>query len=309
MKHLILSLGVALLVLAPPAAMAEVTDRIVAIVNDEVVTLREVERFVTVEKKSKYSSVNEYTRNLMLREKLDSFIDGLLISQQAKKLKIEIGDKEVEAAIDNIRKQNLVSDAELRQQLKNDNIDYNEFAEGIKRSMIRNRVLARVVMQEVNLDERALKAYYNAHRGEYVQDEYKLQHLFISSQRKNADQRAQAAIRALERNKPFGEVCMEYSDESSTVRESEIVFTRKDDLIPELRDAVGLLIPGTYTHVVRTGFGYHILKLVEVRKSPSPSYESVKEEIKARLFQVESEARYKSFVAKLRSSSYVEVKI
>ncbi len=76
MKRFIL-IGCALLpLLLPGICRAEVADRIVAIVNDEVVTLREVERFVAVEKKSRFSSMNEYMRNMQIREKLDAFIEG-----------------------------------------------------------------------------------------------------------------------------------------------------------------------------------------------------------------------------------------
>ena len=76
MKPIFPILAAAFLTLAPVVSRAEVTDRIVAVVNDEIVTLREVQRFVTVEKKSPYSSMNEYTRNLQLREKLDRLSRG-----------------------------------------------------------------------------------------------------------------------------------------------------------------------------------------------------------------------------------------
>ena len=93
MKRLILVVYAFLMLLPAGVCRAEVTDRIVAIVNDEVVTLREVERFVAIEKKSPFVSMNEYMRNMQLREKLDAFIEGLLIGQQAKKLKIEVERK------------------------------------------------------------------------------------------------------------------------------------------------------------------------------------------------------------------------
>ena len=86
-------------------------------------------------------------------------------------------------------------------------------------------------------------------------------------------------------------------------------FVRKDELIPELREAVRLLIPGTYSNIVHTPFGYHILKLTETRKGEAASFESVKDSIRSKLFQIESEKRYKSYIAKLRASSYIEVKI
>ncbi len=253
--------------------------------------------------------MNEYTRNLQLREKLDAFIDGLLVAQQAKKLKIEVTDKEIQETVDNIKKQNLITDAELRQQLKKDNIDYKEFLDGIKRNIIRNKVLARAIMEEMNLDDKTLKDYYDAHTGDYEQEEYRLQQIFVSSQREDAAERAQQALHALDQEKPFGEVAREFSDDASNALEGDMGFVKKEELIPELREAVKLLIPGTYSNIVRTSFGYHILKLVETKKGPAAPFESVKDSVKAKLFQIESEKRYKTYITKLRASSYIEVKI
>ncbi len=148
MKRLVVIGCVLLPLLWPGVCRAEVTDRIVAIVNDEVVTLREVERFVSVEKKSRFSSMNEYMRNMQLREKLDSFIEALLINQQAKKLKIEVSDKDIQETVDGIKKQNMITEDELKQQLKNDNVEYKEFIRGIRIGLTRQKVLARTIMRK-----------------------------------------------------------------------------------------------------------------------------------------------------------------
>lgn len=309
MKRHFFIIAVAILCAAPLLAHAEVMDRIVAIVNDEVITLQEVEKYVAVEKKSRYSSMNEYLRNMQLREKLDTFIEGLLIGQQARKMKIEVGDREVEATVENIKKQNLVSDAELREQLKRENITYKDFTDGIKRSLLRNRVLARALERDVKVDEKTLQEYYAKHVGEFSQEEYKLLHIFISGQRKDAQERSRKAAALLDKDgKPFTEVAAEFSDEAKA-QGGDIGFAKKEDLLPELREAIRLLVPGTYTPVLRTPYGFHILKLIEVRKGEAPPFEEVKGAIQEKLFRDESEKRFKEYMAKLKSSSYIEVKI
>ena len=129
MKRLVFGLILIVLFMVPLPSRGEVTDRIVAIVNDDIITLREVEGFVTVEKVSRYTSMNEYVRNVALGEKLDSFIDSLLIKQEARKLKIEVDDKEVQGSIENIRKQNLISESELKEQLQRQNVRYESFVD------------------------------------------------------------------------------------------------------------------------------------------------------------------------------------
>jgi peptidyl-prolyl cis-trans isomerase SurA len=306
MNRLVLGIVAASLLACPVQVRCEVVDRIVAIVNDDIVTLREVEKYVAVEKKSRYSSMNEYLRNMALREKLDAFIENVLISQQAQKLKVEVGAKEVEAAVEDIRKQNMITESELKEQLKIERIDYKDFLDGIRLNITRNRVLARAISQDVTIDDGSVRAYYDGHRGEFVEEEFVIRHIFVSIKRPDAAQRARAALEELDEGKPFGEVAQEYSDEPS---KGEVSSVKKEDLIPELREALKLLIPGTYSHVVQTPYGYHLLKLVEKKKGKALAFEDVKDKIREMMFRMESEKRYKQYMSKLKAVSYIEVKI
>jgi peptidyl-prolyl cis-trans isomerase SurA len=309
MKHLLVVSLTCLMLLMPFAVRAEVTDRVVAIVNDEIVTLREVERFVTIEKKGRYSSMNEYLLSLALRDKVDTFVEALLITQQAKKLKIEVDAKEVDGAIENIKKQNLITDTQLREQLQKENIDFKDFRESIRLNMIRSRVLSRAIAQDVAVDDKNLREYYNQHAVDFVDEEYKLQQIFISGQNPGAQARANEAIKSLTEGKPFGEVASDFSDEPSKDQAGDIGFVKKEELLPELREAIKLLIPGSYTRVTQTPYGFHILKLNEVRKGQPSDFESVKDKVKEALYQAESQRRYKEYIRKLRASAYVEVKM
>lgn len=294
----------------PVGVHAEVIDRVIAIVNDDIVTLREVEKFVAVEKKGRYSSMNEYLTSLALRDKLDTFIETLLISQQAKKLRIDVDSKEVDGAIENIRKQNLITDAQLREQLAKDGMDYKEFKEGIRLRMIRSKVLARAIAQDVAVNDKYLEDYYKKNTADFVDEEYRLQQVFVSRQRQNGAQRAAEALALINEGKPFGEVAREFSDdEPSKDLDGDIGFVKKEDLLPELREAIKLLIAGTYTRIIQTPYGFHIIKLNEVKKAPPPPFDSVKEKVKEAFYQTEAEKRYKDYVQKLRSVAYVEVKI
>jgi peptidyl-prolyl cis-trans isomerase SurA len=306
MKHLLLALSTAVLLLVPSIAKCEVADRIVAIVNDDIVTLREVERFVIVEKQSRYTSMNEYVRSMELREKLDGFIENLLIKQQGRKLKIDVSDKDVEATVEDIKKQNMISQSELKAQLEKENVRYEDFLDGLKLSIMRNRVLSRAIAQEVNIDDKRIQEYYDAHAEDYADVEYSIQHIFISRQRKDAASRSREAWQELEKGRSFGDVAKDYSDEGS---KGEILSASKADLIPELRQGLQILMPGSHTPVIQTPYGFHILKLIDVKKGVRAPLEEVKDKIKAAIYQRESEKRYKDYIGKLKSGAYIEVKI
>ena len=288
---------------------AEVVDRIIAIVNDDIITLKEVENFVHVEKANRFTSVDEYLRNLKLKEKLDFFITSLLIKQQARKLKIEVSDREIDAIIENIKKQNLITDAELKEQLKKERISYSDFVEGVRTDVLKNRVLTRVVSPEVNVTDAMMKDYYEKHKDLFRPLEYHLKQIFISGQRPDAQERASEAYRRLNQGTTFEETAAEFSDDPSGKQGGDIGFVRADDLIPVLRESIKLLVPNTYTNAVETPYGLNILKLIKVNKGELIPFDTLKDKIHEQIVLEESNKRYDEYVKKLRQASYIEVKI
>jgi peptidyl-prolyl cis-trans isomerase SurA len=268
-----------------------------------------VEKFVRVEKEGRFASVDNYFRDAGLKDKLDVFIENLLVQQQAKKLKIEVSDKEVEAVVESIKKQNLITDEELKEQLRRANSSYKAFLEGIRSNLIRSRVLTRTMSQDFTVSEAKLKEYYDANPDEFRAEEYRLQQVFISNRRQDAPRRAQAAYAMLQQGAPFDQVAMEYSDDQSGKTGGDIGYVSKEDLVPELRQAVGLLALGAYSTPVLTPYGYHIVRILDVKKNETLPFDAVKDSIRERVVQKESERQYKDYVRKLRAASYIEVKI
>lgn len=296
--------------LLPVFCTGEVMDRIIAIVNDDIITLKEAEKHVRVEKEGRFVSINEYLTSLKLQEKIDILIDDVLIRQQAKKFKLEVSDKEVESIIDNIKKQYLIDDKELRQKLKDDNVSYEDFVAGLRSNVLKGRLLNRVISPEVNLTEQDLRQYYDKHKDEFVDEEYKLQQIFVSGQRADNQKRVTEAYELLQEGKSFEAVAKEYTDDTkSAASGGDIGYVKKSDLIPQLRAAVGFLSPGVYSSIIITPYGYHILKLNEKKKGDMLTFEMARDSIHEKLVQEESDKRYKEYVGKLRKGSYIEVKI
>jgi len=293
----------------PALCAGEVMDRIIAIVNDDIITLKEAEKHVRVEKEGRYVSVNEYLTNLRLQEKIDALIDDVLIRQQAKKFKIDVSDKEVEGIIDNIKKQYLIDDAELKAKLKEDNISYDDFIAGLRSNVVKGRLLARVISPEVNVTEKDLRQYYDKHKDEFVDEEYRLQQIFVSGQR-DGQKRVTEAYNLLQEGKSFESVAKDYSDDTKSASAGgDIGYVKKVDLIPQLRAAVVFLTPGVYSSIITTPYGFHILKLVEKKKGETLTFEMARDSIHEKIVQAESDKRYKDYVGKLRKGSYIEVKI
>ena len=299
-----------LIVISFASARAEVVDRVIAIVNDEIVTMKDLEAFLKIERKAtKFTSIDEYFRNLQMRQRLDTFVEGVLINQQAKKLGITVTDQEVTGFIEGIKKQNLISDEELREQLRKDNVTYEQFREGIKMNSLRTRLLMRVVSTEVNITENALKSYYDSHQDYFKEEEFHVQHIFISGQHKDIRERAEKAYKQLTAGSPFEEVARNLSDDPSARQGGDIGFVKRSDLLPTLREALSNLQPGAFSAVVPTPYGLHIMKLIEVKKVGVLPYEEAKQVVGERMMMEESTKRYRDYIDKVKKSSYIEVKI
>lgn len=309
MKRIVIAL---VLILSCTAIVhAEVVDRVIAIINDDIVTLKDFEAFVKVDRRTtKFTSIDEYFRNLQMKEKLDTFIEAVLIKQQAKKLQIIVTDQDVAGFVQSIQKQNLITDAELREQLKKDKITYDQFLENLKLNLLRTRLMIRVISTEISITENSLKSYYDSHQQLFQDEEYHIQQIYISGQHRDIKERAEAAYRQLSQGVKFEDVARKWSDDpSSSNQGGDIGFVKKSDLLPTLRDAVLSLSPGQFSIIVPTPYGLHILKLIEVKKADILPYEAVKPAISERMITEESSKRYKDYIDKIKKTSYIELKI
>ncbi len=290
-------------------AQAEVVDRVIAIVNDDIVTLKDFEAYVKIEKRTKFTSIDEYFRNLQMKDRLEAYVEGLLIKQQAKKMGIVVSNEEVSGFIDGIKKQNLITDAELREQLKKDNVTYEQFREGVRLNVLRTRLLMRVLSTEIKVTETSLKSYYESHQDLFREEEFHLQQIFISAQHPDIKERAEKAYTQLTTGTPFADVARSLSDDPSARQGGDIGFVKRSDLMPTLREGLTNIPPGSFTQVIPTQYGLHILKLLEVKQAEVLPYEEVKKVVNDRMVMEESNKRYRDYMDKLKRTSYIEIKI
>lgn len=290
-------------------ALCEIVDRIIAIVNDDVLTLKEAEKYVQVETKGKYVSVNEYFRNVQLRDKISALIDGILIKQQARKLKISVSDKEVDNIIENIKKQYLIDDEQLKGKLKEEGINFKDFYEGIKANTLRGRVMAQVISPDVIVTEKTIKEYYDKHVDDFKDEEYGLRQIFIARKTPDAEKKISEAYNLLKGGALFSDVAKEFSEDPSAPHGGDIGYVKKGKLVPGLKEVVGTLMPNSYSQILNTPYGFHIILLSDIKKGDTMPFDEIKGKIHERIIAEESEKRYKEYMEKLKQSSYIEVKI
>ena len=153
------------------AAKTEVIDRIVAIVNDDVVTLTDLnDALAPYDARIRtmgYSLDKEMEVRFKLREDLiNQLVEKRLTDQLVAKKGIKIGEGEVDQAIERVKSSNRMTDETLRQQLKAQGLSYAAYRKQIRDQLLRNRLVSYEVKSKIVITDEEIVAYYEENKSD-----------------------------------------------------------------------------------------------------------------------------------------------
>jgi parvulin-like peptidyl-prolyl isomerase len=322
-KPLALSLLAVVAALAGGAgvARARVVEKVAAVVGDSVILASEVEEKAApllAEVSRLPDPGKRAARSAALRrEVLERLIDDELILQQAADLKLSISSEQVDASIEEIKKQNNIDDDQLAQALKGQGMSMAAYRADLKRQLLRFRVLNIAVGSRVTISDDDVKAYYDRHMktgGENVQ--VRASHIFIAIPEGAdaavvADKHAQAE-RLLQRalgGEDFAKLARETSDDPATRAEGgDLGYFGRDMLPKAIEEMVFAMQIGEIRGPVRADRGFHVIKLVDRKTKDAKPLDEVKDDIRMQLRQKEMERQTKTYLAELRKKTLVDIR-
>ncbi len=310
------------LLLIPPLARAELVDRIAAVVNNDVIALSEVERRAAPElaKVDQEAAGPERAqhRAAALKRALDTMIDEKLVDNELKELKVTVGDKEVDQAIDEVKKSYNLTDDQLAQAVEREGFTVAEYRDQMRKQIGRSKLISEKVRKNVKVSEADVKSEYDRMtRAEGEDYEVHVRHILIAVPR-NASQsaveqgRRKAAAVADEARQPgvdFAVLARKRSEGSSSSDGGDLGFFKRGTMVPEFERVAFNLKTGEVSDPVRTQFGWHVLKLEEIRKLGMKPLAEVRPEIEERLRKQQAERLTSQYMETLRNAAVVEKKI
>ncbi len=140
-----------------------VIDRVVAVVNDEILLETELEQWAAQQVKGLDLETPDGRKQWETnkRKALDSMIEGRLIAQQATELKLTVTPDEVDKSIEEIKKSNNLDDAQLTEALKSQGYTLESYRKSLKRQIVEMRVISTAVRSRINISDDEIRAYYN----------------------------------------------------------------------------------------------------------------------------------------------------
>ncbi len=308
--------GWAVLVGDVAAQQAQIVDRVVAIVNSDIITLYDLNRaFKPYEENIKalsYPPDKERETLFQVRSDiLNKLIDSQLADQKIKRDQITVSQNEIDATIERMKEARSITDEQLRGGLAAQGITMEEYRKEIESQILRTKLVNREVKSKIVITKEDIKAYFDSHPEEYASDKkYYLWNIFIKasgSDKAEAFRLMQGVESRLRQGSPFESLVQEFNDSSSSLQGTDLGLYRRDELSEELQAVVVGLQAGEFSDVLDTNFGYQIIYVEKIQESEAQPLESVEAEIQQKLYDEFVNNRYQDWLEDLRARSHIRI--
>jgi peptidyl-prolyl cis-trans isomerase SurA len=287
---------------------AKVVDRIVAQVNDEIITMSELQRASrSIEAQEGISPKGKEDKDLE-RQMLESLIDRKLAKAEAKRRGIKIDDKELNAALENFKKRNNLLDEEsLNKALAKAGLTLEEVKQNLADQMTQERLLVMAVGLKATVSEAQVRQVYEE---KYKQGGVQFHLCAIKmdippgtteAQQEEIKRKAETVIKEVRDGATLSEVAKKYS-----LVEADLGFVPENALDPKLVQFLGRLSSKEVAPIV-TPQGVQLVQLLERRSGQARPYEEVAPEIRRILTQQEMEKQFSVWVKTLRENAHIKI--
>ena len=303
-----LALAGLLPLLWPQSGGSEVVDRIVAEVNDEIITMSELQSASKyLEAQTGINASGKESKDIE-RNMLDALIDRKLAKAEAKRRGITLEDKEIEAALTNFRKKNHLQDDEAfnRAMAKSD-LNLKELKQNLADQIIQDRLITIAVGTKTMVSEDEVRRFYDEHYKEGGA-ELHLRTMQLpfppganDAQKEETKKKAEAIMAEIKNGASFQDVATKYS-----VEEKDVGFISLIDLDPRLVEFLGHFKPMEVAPAL-TPQGIQLIQVVERRSGGARPFEEIAPEIRRILSQKEMEKKFSEWVKTLREKAHIKI--
>lgn len=304
-----------------PAGRKVVVDRVVAVVNEAIIMQSELEaRMAPLRQEiQQIADAKERSRRTakLGSQVLSDMVNDELIVQAAQEAKIDVEPGEVNAAIDEIKKENKIDDAGLTQVLAQQGFTMAGYKADLRKQILRLRATNQLVRPRVNVTNEDVKARYDQmqRRSEAVSS-VRLAHMLFQlperpteQQLAAAKERAATAISRVRAGEAFAAVAAAASeDEGTKASGGELGWFERGSMTPEWETVVFAMEKGDVRGPISGPQGLHVFTVLEVKRSDLKTFDELKDQLKNELTRRETDKQSRLWVEEMRKKAYVDIK-
>jgi peptidyl-prolyl cis-trans isomerase SurA len=261
------------------AANDGLIDRIVAVVDNDVITRSELDdRIRLIEQQLEKQGTPLPPREVLEKQILERIISDRLQLQYAAQTGLRVDDIQLDKTMERIAEQNKLSVAEFRAALTSEGMDFKKFREDIRREIILGRLKEREVDNRVTVTEAEIDNLLTTKSSrQEASDEYNIGHILIRvpeqaspEELKKLRAKAEDALKKLQGGADFGQVSAGVSDAPNALEGGKLGWKKPTDLPELFQNALKPLKTGELSDILRSSNGFHILKMLDRRGSSTP---------------------------------------
>ena len=313
------------LLLASLASYADqVIEEIVARVDNQIITRSEYLRSEEeLRKEAQQQDPANAERIVADRDKdvLRDLIDQQLLLEKGKELGIT-GDTDLVKKLDQMRKDmNLETMEDLEKAAQGQGVSFEDFKQNLRNQIITQQVIGREVGSRITIGKDEEEKFYQEHQSELDQPEMvRLSEILVSTEKKAADKRDEAAILAAAQDKAnhlleeikkgakFEDVAKKNSDGPTAAQGGDLGEFKRGTLAKELEDKTFAMKPGEVSDVIRTKQGFIILKVTEHTEAGVPPLNKMESRIQDALYMQKLQPALREYLTKLREDAFIDIK-
>ncbi len=249
-------------------------DRIVAVVNNEVITLNDLnDRMGSVVKQLQKQGTALPAQDVLQKQLLEQMINTQVQLQEAKETGIRVDDGTLDKTLQRIADENKVSMTEFRRLLEQDGITWPKFREEIRGEVMMSRLQEREIEGNVAVTEAEVDTQLSLEAREANADqEFRLAHILVqvpeqatSEQIEARRKRAVQALSELRKGTEFAQVSAQFSDAPDALQGGNLGWRASGRMPTIFLEALNKLKAGEVSEILRSANGFHIVKLLDKR--------------------------------------------
>lgn len=315
-KRILLSLILGIIItICPPSYSAVLLDRIVAIVNNDIITWSELRGTIEMEARMVLDGLEGEAREKKIQEIrktfLNTLIDIKLQIQEAQKAGLSVGSAETESAIADIKKKyNLTEDAFI-ESLRAEGLDIDGYREKLSEQILISKVVRQEVSENIFISDSEVKEYYEAHKEHYLRKErVKIRQIFFTRReddilKSEIETRAEEVSRRIQDGESFERLAREVSEDASREYGGDLGYISRGSVLKEVEEMAFSLDIGEVSRPFWSSSGLHIVKLED--RVESSNTEEAKQKIKGILFEEVFQSKFEDWVKALREKAYIKI--
>jgi peptidyl-prolyl cis-trans isomerase SurA len=304
-------------VIEVPTSGGQFIDRIVAIVNDDIITLSElefmIEPYIDQIKSRNYPPDREKQMMFKVREDfLNQLINQKLTDQQIAKANIQVSDLEIDEMIERLKESRFLTEEELRAELLKQGLTLEEYRKRMKEQALRHRLVNFEIKSKIVITEEDIREYYDSQPEIFGGEvSYHLRNIIltvpIGSDKERVREQMGGIIEKLKQGESFESLAKQYSQSPLAKTGGDLGTFKMTSLSPQIKTAIKDLDEGEYTAILDTDQGFQIFYVQEILRTGGKTFEEVSEDIGEKLYNDIVNRRFESWLKDLRKQSHIKI--